>query len=131
VSRGLVRRLVRMVRRVPARSACQARARHPAHAKRAVRTAGCEASIQPGKVPRCGIRPLSSSEPEAGTVAVRLGPAVVRGWPAAQVSRGCGPDDPDQQFILWGTNRTYVGDLLVLPAQRLMPSATGVVHLVA
>jgi hypothetical protein len=47
------------------------------------------------------------------------------------IGTATGLDKYHEQLILWGTNRTYVGDLLVLPAQRLMPSATGVVHLMA
>jgi len=54
--------------------------------------------------------------------------AMLRRWLVFQ--RPGGADEPDQELILCGTNRTYEGGLLVLPAQRLMPSATGVVHLV-
>ena len=39
-----------------------------------------------------------------------------------------GADQRHQQLVLWGTNRTYAGGFPVLPAQRLIPSATGVVQ---
>ena len=88
-----------LIRRSPARSAGLDRARHLGRGKRAVHTAGRGAGIVPDRVPRSGVRPLSSSEPEAGTAVVRLRPAVVRGWPAVQVSRRRGPDDLDQQLV--------------------------------
>src|ERR1035441_8127487 len=93
---GLIRHLVR---RVPARSACLARARHRGHRNRAVPAAGREAGVLAVQVLRSGIRHPSSSELETGAVVVRLRSAVVHGWLAAQVARRCGTDDPHQQLI--------------------------------
>ena len=95
----LVRDLVRLIRRGPARSADPDRARHPGRGNRAVRTAGRGVGTVPDRVARSGVRLLSSSKPEAGTAVVRLRAAVVRGWPADRVCRRRGPDDPDQQLV--------------------------------
>jgi hypothetical protein len=114
---GLVRHLVRVVRHVPFRSTCLARARDRLHGKRAVRAAGRETSIQPNQVSRSGVRSVSISGP-AGTPVARLRPAVVRGC-----SAGPGSSAPavrtsqTRSSFSAGANPDMMDVLLVSPGQ--------------